>query len=144
MGSQAIAVAWAQAGAAGLVLVGRKAAALEATEKNVVKASKSVSILIQTADVSDESSVKALFAKVKERFGRAHVLINATGAMGGGLIGDASLASWWNDFVSDGSLMRILKADNMCRKSTSKGLSCLFSRSSNRSAPRAPSSISSA
>ena len=82
------------------MLAGRKAANLEETEKNVFKVSNSVSVMIQTTDVSDESSVKLLFDKVKEKFGKAHVLVNAVGVMGGGLIGDVPLASWWQDYVS--------------------------------------------
>ena len=56
--------------------------------------------MAEPADVSDESSVTSLFAKVKAKFGEAHVLVNSAGSMGGGLIGDAPLASWWGDFVS--------------------------------------------
>ena len=56
--------------------------------------------MAEPTDVSDESSVKSLFGKVKDRFGKAHVLVNAAGSMGGGMVGDVALASWWSDFVS--------------------------------------------
>ena len=97
---QAVARAWAQAGAAGIVLVGRKAESLNLTVDNVAKISNSIPVLTQPADIADESSVKTLFEKVKAKFGKAHVLVNAAGSMGGGMIGDAPLASWWQDFVS--------------------------------------------
>ena len=97
---QAVARAWVQAGAAGIVLVGRKAETLNITAESIAKASKSVPTLVEPTDISDESSVKSLFEKVKARFGKAHVLVNSAGSMGGGPVGDVPVASWWADFVS--------------------------------------------
>lgn len=61
---------------------------------------KSVPVVAEPTDVSDEASVKALFDKVHAKFGKAHVLVNSAGSMGGGMVGDVPLASWWADFVS--------------------------------------------
>ena len=97
---QAVARAWAQADAAGIVLVGRKAETLNITAEGIAKASKSVPTLVEPTDISDESSVKSLYEKIKAKFGKAHVLVNSAGSMGGGPIGDVPLASWWADFVS--------------------------------------------
>ena len=97
---QAIAKAWAQAGAAGIVLVGRKAETLNLTVENISKVSKSIPIIAEPTDVTDEASVKSLFDEVKAKFGKAHVLVNSAGTMGGGMVGDVPLASWWIDFVS--------------------------------------------
>ena len=99
--NQAIAKAWAQVSAAGIVLVGRKAETLNLTVDNITKISKSIPLIAEPTDVSDESSVKSLFAKVKAKFGKAHVLVNAAGSMGGGMVGDVPLASWGADFVSN-------------------------------------------
>lgn len=97
---QAIARAWAQAGAAGIVLAGRKAESLELTADNVSQISKNIPIIVQRTDVSDETSVRSLFAKTKTQFSKVDVLVNAAGSMGGGMIGELPLASWWADFVS--------------------------------------------
>ena len=97
---QAVARAWARAGAAGIVLIGRKAEALDLTVKNIYKISTTIPVIAEPTDVSEEASVISLFAKVKTKFGKAHVLVNSAGSMGGGMIGDVPLASWWADFVS--------------------------------------------
>ena len=49
--------------------------------------------------MADESSVKLLFAKVKAKFGKAHVLVNGAATMSLGPIGDISVGSWWSDYV---------------------------------------------
>ncbi|KAM0799895.1 hypothetical protein BDR22DRAFT_806664 [Usnea florida] len=97
----AIARAWSEAGAAGIVLVGRKADNLAITAENVANISSFIPILSVPTDVSDEASVKSLFAKVKAKFEKVHVLVNAAASMGGGLVGDAPLASWWADFETN-------------------------------------------
>ena len=98
---QAIAKAWAQAGAAGIVLAGRNPESLNLTVEIISKVSESIPVIVEPTDVTDETSVKSLFDKVKAKFGKAHVLINSAGTMGGGMIGDVPLASWWIDFVSN-------------------------------------------
>lgn len=49
--------------------------------------------------MSDESRVKSLFAGVKTKFDKAHVLINCAISMTLGLVGDVSIASYWSDYV---------------------------------------------
>lgn len=96
---EAIARAWAQAGAAGIVLVGRSIDTLNLTVDNISKINKSIPVVAEATDVSNESSVKSLFAKVKSKFGKAHVLINSAATMATGKIGDIPLGSWWSDYV---------------------------------------------
>ncbi len=81
--------------------MGRKAETLNLTAENISKISKSISIIVEPTDVSDESSVKSLFGKIKAHYGKAHVLVNSAGSMNGGMIGDIPMASWWGDFVGD-------------------------------------------
>ena len=90
------------------MLVGRNAETLEHTNKNVAAISESSRVLVLPTDVSNEPSVKALFEKVKDQFGKVHILVNAAGTMGGGPIGDIPLASWWGDFVSTASRVGIV------------------------------------
>ena len=58
-----------------LVLVGRRADALEATAKLLKNES-----LVAPADVSDDKAVDSLFAKTKAKFGRLDFLFNNAGA----------------------------------------------------------------
>ncbi len=60
-----------------VVLAGRRAAELEKTAAQA--ASDGGRTLVVTADVSDPHSVKALFARTKEVFGRLDVLFNNAG-----------------------------------------------------------------
>ena len=96
---KAIARAWAQAGAAGIVLIGRTTETLNLTVNNISKIDASIPVVAEPVDVADESKVKALFARVKTRFGKAHVLVNNAAAMSPGLIGEVPIASWWRDYV---------------------------------------------
>ena len=89
---RACAIALSEAGYA-LVLAGRDEAKLQATAKLL----KSKSIAIST-DVTDASSVAALFAKTKSEFGRLDVLFNnaGTGAPGTVLLEDLTVEQWTN------------------------------------------------
>src|SRR5579872_3078993 len=57
-----------------LALVGRKTAALEETAKGLAG-----DHLVAPADVGDPAAVKAVFARIKERFGRLDMLFNNAG-----------------------------------------------------------------
>ena len=61
-----------------VALAGRRGPPLEQTAKDAGRASGQA--LVVPADVSDPASVKALFARVKEAFGRVDVLFNNAGA----------------------------------------------------------------
>jgi NAD(P)-dependent dehydrogenase (short-subunit alcohol dehydrogenase family) len=73
---KAASLALAKAGFA-MVLAGRRKEPLEATAKEITdNGGKALPV---TADVGDPASVKALFATVKEQFGRLDVLFNNAG-----------------------------------------------------------------
>jgi NAD(P)-dependent dehydrogenase (short-subunit alcohol dehydrogenase family) len=74
---KAISGALAQAGFT-VVLAGRRKDALEATEREIV--APGASTLSVPTDITDASSVAALFAKTKEAFGRLDLLVNNAGA----------------------------------------------------------------
>lgn len=76
------------------VLAGRRAEALEETIKLAgVEAGRAIAV---PTDVTDPDSVKALFAKTKQAFGRLDVLFNNAGvnAPGGIMLEDLSFAQW--------------------------------------------------
>ncbi|WP_332686702.1 SDR family oxidoreductase [Bosea sp. (in: a-proteobacteria)] len=76
------------------VLAGRRADALAETIK-LAGASEAQALAVPT-DVTDQASVKALFAATKEKFGRLDMLFNNAGvnAPGGIMLEDLSLADW--------------------------------------------------
>lgn len=101
-----MAKAWAHAGAAGIVLVGRTADTLKLTASNIDEINSSIPVLAEPTDIANEAGVKQLFSKVKTQLGgKSYALVNSAGSMGGGQVGDVALASWWGDFVSLPSLL---------------------------------------
>lgn len=85
-----IALALAAEGAT-VVLCGRHRPKLDAVAHELPPGT---SVLIQTADVSREADVEALFAAVQSQFGRCDILVNNAGAFDGGPFEDLTLAAW--------------------------------------------------
>ncbi len=79
---KAVAVALAREGYA-VVLAGRRKETLEATALEVKQANAKA--LIVPTDVADPASVRDLFAKAKDAFGRLDLLFNNAGVSGGAI-----------------------------------------------------------
>lgn len=148
---KAIARAWAQAGAAGLVLVGRTAETLKLTADQISKIDGTIPFIAEPTDISDESSVKSLFEKVVAKFGTAGVLVNNAASHASGSIGEIPFKSWWGDYVrnlrnhcSGVHLGCISDGISFHRKPTSRVPSSPPNLSSKPSETREPSSTSSA
>lgn len=113
---RASAIALSQAGFA-VVLTGRRAEALEETRAKIAG-----DALCVAADVTDPASVKSLFAKTVERFGRLDLLFNnaGTGAPGTVLLEDLTFAQWTavvntnltGPFLCTQEAFRIMKAQD--------------------------------
>ena len=86
---KASALALAKAGWT-VVLAGRRKDALEGTAKEAGNAKT----LVVPTDVTDPASIKALFAKTKEAFGRVDLLFNNAGTNAGIPIEDLPLEKW--------------------------------------------------
>ena len=70
------AVALAKAGAK-IILSGRRVPELEAAQKRIADAGGEA--VVEPVDISDAEAVKAVAAKIKERFGRLDILVNSAG-----------------------------------------------------------------
>ncbi|KAI9656615.1 MAG: hypothetical protein M1821_004822 [Bathelium mastoideum] len=94
-----VAQVWANARAAGIVLVGRNAEKLEE-----VADSLKVSTMVCPGNVASALEVEAIYEDAVEKFGRVDVLVNAAG--GGGLdmaTGTTEPDVWWKALVSASS-----------------------------------------
>ena len=75
-------------------------------------------VLAKQTDVTDEDSVRSLFAATQERFGRVDILVNNAGAFDGGRLDEVSLEGWNNvigacltgTFLCSREAFRIMKA----------------------------------
>ncbi len=113
---RASAIALSDAGFS-VVLTGRRAEALEETKSGI--SGKAICVV---ADVTDPASVKALFAKTVEHFGRLDLLFNnaGTGAPGTVLLEDLTFAQWTavvntnltGPFLCTQEAFRIMKAQD--------------------------------
>ena len=87
------------------MLVARNASELSQVGDDIRALNSKVQVLEVSADVTSEESIKALWAKVKENFGSADVLVNNAGTfVGSGTLAEAPPKEWWRDFVSQTSL----------------------------------------
>lgn len=83
------------------MLVARSENSLHDVSKSIQAINSKVEVLPIPVDVTDTNSVLRLWAKVKEKFGHADVLVNNAGtANGSGPLVEADSKTWWGDFVS--------------------------------------------
>ncbi len=131
---RACAVALAEAGFA-VVLTGRKLETLDAT-KALIKGEA----FCVAADVSDPASVKNLFAKAHEKYGRLDVLFNnaGTGAPGTVMLEDLSFEQWSNVLNTNltGPFLCTQEAFKMMKAQTPMGGRIINNGSISATAPR--------
>jgi NAD(P)-dependent dehydrogenase (short-subunit alcohol dehydrogenase family) len=89
---RAIARAFAREGAT-LLLTGRTASHLEETAAEARKLSAKP-VIVLPADVSDETAVDGVFARVTSEFSRLDLLVNNAGAFDGGPLDELSIEAW--------------------------------------------------
>lgn len=98
---------WTRAGAAGIILSGRRKEKLEETIEALRPLNTgSTKFLAVTADVSKEADTNSLFAQVDKSFSRpADVVFANAGAGPTELpLAEGKVATWWSTFVSLSSL----------------------------------------
>jgi NAD(P)-dependent dehydrogenase (short-subunit alcohol dehydrogenase family) len=94
-----IAESWAAAGASGIVLTGRKADLLDELATRIRGlASADTKVLAKAADITNEASVKELYAAAKEAVGKVDVLVNSAGSLNGGPVCAVDAAAFFTDF----------------------------------------------
>ncbi|KAH8657005.1 putative oxidoreductase ucpA [Tricladium varicosporioides] len=101
IGRMGFAKQFAKAGAKGLVLVARGANTLEEVKIEVLAINPNIEVLTVSADLKSAESIAALWEKVREKFGKADVLINNAGSLTAGTIVDTPIDIWWNDFETN-------------------------------------------
>ncbi|CAI6334897.1 unnamed protein product [Periconia digitata] len=88
---------WSNAGAKGVVLVGRDAARLDSTASEL-----EVETLVAAGDIANEEAVKRIFESAIARFGTVDVVVNTAGTTNiNGMIGQISPSQWWTDYESN-------------------------------------------
>jgi NADP-dependent 3-hydroxy acid dehydrogenase YdfG len=98
---KAIAEAWAAAGAAAIVITGRKVDVLDAVAATLrtIPAAAQTKILTCAADLRSEVEVRDLWTKANAEVGQIDVLINDAGRMNWAPIGSIEPSEWWLDYV---------------------------------------------
>lgn len=81
---QAMAVAYAQAGASDIILTSRTSQELESAAEKVKAVSKNVRVSTVSCDVTVEADVESLVRSIKEKHGRLDVLVNNAGYLDAG------------------------------------------------------------
>ncbi|KAH8621078.1 putative oxidoreductase ucpA [Alternaria alternata] len=96
---RAIAIQYAHAGVAAMILVARSTVSLEEVKKEISGVDISVRVKTVTIDVTDAEAVKELAEEVEREEGRLDVLVNNAGVAGDFLpIAETNPKEWWLDF----------------------------------------------
>lgn len=100
LGGEGFLPAFLKAGIKGVVLLATNAEKLAAREKEVKEIAPQVQTLAIAVDNSDAPGVEAAFAKIKETFGHADILINAAGLVSGDgtALHETDVDAWWRNF----------------------------------------------
>jgi len=120
-----------------VVLAGRRAAALEQTVKDAgAAAARALAVF---TDVSDPASVRALFAKTKEKFGRLDLLFNNAGQNAPGIPLEELTFEQWKSVVDanlTGAFLCTQEAFKLMRSQTPRGGRIINNGSISAHAPR--------
>jgi len=120
-----------------VVLAGRRAAALEQTVKDARTAGSRASAV--PTDVSDPLSVRALFAKTKEKFGRLDLLFNNAGQNAPGIPLEELTFEQWKSVVDanlTGAFLCTQEAFRLMKSQTPRGGRIINNGSISAHAPR--------
>ncbi|KAF2118760.1 hypothetical protein BDV96DRAFT_629390 [Lophiotrema nucula] len=98
---KSIALAWAEAGAAGIVVTGRQEKLLEEVADDLRRVSPKTKVVPIRAEATSEDEVHSLWAKVKVELGKIDILIANAGVFSEGNVypvtGKMAPSQWWSD-----------------------------------------------
>ncbi|KAG4434463.1 hypothetical protein IFR05_010041 [Cadophora sp. M221] len=94
----AIAKCFAEAGAAGIGLIGRREEQLKSTSKTISSVSSTTKIVYAVADVTEKESLEAAFRQFAETLGKTDVLVSNAGYFSRGDLSSADGEDWWRSF----------------------------------------------
>jgi len=119
-----------------VALAGRRREPLEQTVAE--SGAEAGRVLAVPTDVADPQSVKALFAKVKEKFGRLDVLFNNAGINAAGLLEDLTVEQWKSvvDINLTGPFLCTQEAFKLMKSQTPRGGRIINNGSISAHAPR--------
>jgi NAD(P)-dependent dehydrogenase (short-subunit alcohol dehydrogenase family) len=119
-----------------VALAGRRKEPLEKTvAESAVEAGRALAV---PTDVADPQSVRALFARVKEKFGRLDVLFNNAGINAAGLLEDLTVEQWKSvvDINLTGPFLCTQEAFKLMKSQTPRGGRIINNGSISAHAPR--------
>jgi hypothetical protein len=98
---QAVALAWAKAGATTVVLIGRTLKSLEDIANKIRIRYEAIRTIVITTDTTNEVEVANLFSTLQQQHDiRLDVLVQGAGAMNNAGSVEKVPNEWWQDFVS--------------------------------------------
>lgn len=107
--TQVIALSWAAAGAARIVITGRAEDLLAEVSEEIKRISPRTKVLPIRSEAASEDDTKSLWAEIKAKIGVIDVLIANAGVFSEKndfiVTGKYSPTKWWYDFVSDKSTL---------------------------------------
>jgi len=123
-----------------VVLAGRRKEPLDATARMIEEVGRRA--LAVPTDIANQASVRTLFAKTKERFGRLDVLFNNAGFGAGGNLEDLPLEKWQAvvDTNLTGTFLCTQEAIKIMKAQTPRGGRIINNGSISAHAPR-PGSV---
>jgi len=100
LGARGFVPSFAAAGAKAIVLVARSADKLNEVASSLSRSHPNVKTLVVPTDITDPASVKALFEKVKEKYGHADLLINSAGLFKAiAPVKNVDQNMWWDELT---------------------------------------------
>lgn len=95
---RAIAIAFAEAGAANIILTGRRQAPLDEVKDSVKKTNPNTNAIAIAADACKVEEIDRIFAELKDANVNVNVLVNSQGARSGrARLIDSDPVKWWSD-----------------------------------------------
>ncbi|PVH84529.1 NAD(P)-binding protein [Cadophora sp. DSE1049] len=94
----AIAKSFAEAGAAGIGLIGRREEQLKSSSRSISSISNTTKVEYATADVTDKNSLDKAFGQFAERLGKIDILVSNAGYFSKADLSSADGDDWWRSF----------------------------------------------